>query len=401
MEHLLSERARLTTSSAIRDLLRLTAAPHVLSMAGGLPAAELFPVDELRAITAQVLDDPGTARDALQYGPTEGSDELRAVLASRARATGVHDGRDVLVTTGSQQGLDLLARVLVDREDVVVVESPTYLGALQALRGSVPNLVAVPGDHAGIDTAHLEALLRRGMRPKLCYVVANFSNPAGATLSLERRVHLAALADRYGFVVVEDDPYGALRHRGRALPPVASFGEHVVTLGSTSKTLAPGLRVGWVQAPAAIHAALVRAKQATDLHTSSLSQVIAARALVAPWFDAHVARSCDAYAARSAALLDALAAHGTVFAPVARPEGGLFAWAELRAPVDTTVLLTEALAGGVAYVPGAAFDPGSGHRSHVRLSFATLPPERLGEAVDRLARVAERAARSTRHAALT
>lgn len=392
MEHLLAERARHATSSAIRDLLRLTAAPHVRSMAGGLPAPELFPVDELRAVTDAVLAEPATARDALQYGPTEGTDELRAVIAARAAVHGP-DARDVLVTTGSQQALDLVARVLVDREDVVVVESPTYLGALQALRGGLPNVVPVPGDHDGLDTAHLEALLRRGMRPKLCYVVPNFSNPAGATLSLERRIHLAALADRYGFVVVEDDPYGELRHRGVALAPVAAFGEHVITLGSTSKTLAPGLRVGWVQAPAVLHTALVRAKQATDLHTSSLSQAVVARALVAPWFGAHVARACVAYAARAGALLDALGAHPDVFAPVARPDGGLFAWAELREPIDTAALLPDALAAGVAYVPGAAFDPQAGHRSHLRLSFATLPPTQLPDAVDRLAAVAARAAR--------
>ena len=393
MEHLLSERARGATSSAIRDLLRLTAAPGVLSLAGGLPAPELFPVHELRAIADAILTNPMTAVDALQYGPTEGTDELRAHLRVQARRDGVTHDREVLVTSGSQQGLDLLARTLVDREDVVIVESPSYLGALQALRAYGPNIVPVEADADGLDPDHLADLLARGVRPKLCYVVPNFSNPSGATMPEARRARLAQLAARYGFLVVEDDPYGALRHRGTPPAPIGSHGDHVVSLGSTSKTLAPGLRVGWVHAPAWLHGALVKAKQTADLHTSSFAQAIVARALVADWYPAHVARAAATYARRADVLADALAARPDVFAPVARPDGGLFLWAECRGDVDTTAALPRALARGVAYVPGGAFSAQARYRSHVRLSFATLAPDELAAAADRLAAVLARGVR--------
>lgn len=393
MEHLLSERARGATSSAIRDLLRLTAAPGVLSLAGGLPAPELFPVGALRGIADEILADPASAADALQYGPTEGTDELRAHLTAQARRDGVAHDREVLVTSGSQQGLDLLARTLLDREDVVVVESPSYLGALQAFRGHGPNIVPVDADADGLDPDHLADLLARGLRPKLCYVVPNFSNPSGATMPEGRRARLAQLAARHGFLVVEDDPYGALRHRGTPLAPIAAHGDHVVSLGSTSKTLAPGLRVGWVHAPAWLHGALVKAKQAADLHTSSFAQAIVARALVADWYPAHVAQAAATYARRAEVLADALAGRPDVFAPVARPDGGLFLWAECRGDIDTAAALPRAIERGVAYVPGTAFSAQARYRSHVRLSFATRAPAELEHAADRLAGVLARRAR--------
>ncbi len=384
MEHLLSTRARRSTSSAIRDLLRLTAEPHILSLAGGLPAPELFPVAALRRITDDLLASPCAARDVLQYGPTEGTDELRALLAPSSVGG---RRREVLVTTGSQQALDLLARVLVDPEDVVVVESPSYLGALQVLQGQGSNIVPVDADGDGLDTAHLGDLLARGMRPKLCYTVANFSNPSGATMSRERRIHLATLADRYGFVIVEDDPYGALRFTGTRVESIGRFGANVVTLGSASKTLAPGLRVGWAVVPPWLMAPLVRQKQAADLHTSSLAQAIVARSMQADWYESHVRAIGVAYSERATALFTALGEHD-VFSTATRPEGGMFGWVRLRNGADTAALLPDALARGVAYVPGSAFSSQARYRDHVRLSFATLEPARLREAVARLAQVA-------------
>jgi 2-aminoadipate transaminase len=400
MERLLSERARNSTSSAIRDLLRLTAQPHILSMAGGLPAAELFPVAGLRAIADEILGDPRAAEAALQYGPTEGTDELRGLVGEGAGElrglVGEGAGEPMLITTGSQQGLDLLARTLLDAGDVVVVESPTYLGALQALRGQAPNIVPIDADEDGLDTARLAELLAAGLRPKLCYVVPNFSNPSGATLRLERRRHLATLADRYGFMVIEDDPYGALRFRGSFMDPVGAFGANVVTLGSASKTLAPGLRVGWLRAPKWLLAPLVRQKQAADLQTSSFAQAVVARALQAPWYPAHLASLRVAYRERADAMCAALARHQDVLSPTRAPHGGMFAWVRLHDGVDATALLPGALAAGVAYVPGAAFSLGSDHASMVRLSFAGLERARLDVAIDRLASVV---AGRTRHAA--
>ena len=381
MEALLSERARGSTSSTIRDLLRLSSQPHILSMAGGLPAPELFPVDELGAIAACLFGTDAAARAALQYGPTEGCDELRAIVAPDA------DPANVLITTGSQQALDLLARTLVDRDDIVVVESPSYLGALQAMRAEQPNLVPIENDVEGLDTTQLERHLVGGLRPKLCYVVPNFSNPSGATLSCERRRHLAALADTYGFVVIEDDPYGLLRYEGAAIEPIRAHGANVVTLGSTSKTLAPGLRVGWAVLPKWLMAPMVRAKQAADLHTSSLSQAIAAQALQAPWFPGHLAGLRAAYARRAHALCDVLDANDDVFAVTRRPAGGMFVWARLRGLIDASALLPMALASGVAYVPGAAFAELDCFRDRLRLSFATLTVSELREAVTRLATV--------------
>jgi 2-aminoadipate transaminase len=381
MEHLLPRRAREATSSAIRDLLRVAARPDLLSLAGGLPAAELFPVDELRAVALELLSAAPGARAVLQYGPTEGSDDLRAQLG----ATYDVPDSQVLVTTGSQQALDLLARTLVDPGDVVVVESPAYLGALQAWRGAGAQLVAIRGDAHGMDVDELAARLARGLRPKLCSVVPNFSNPSGATLAPERRRALARLADRYGFVVVEDDPYRELRFHGEPLPPVRSFGARVVTLGSASKTLAPGLRVGWAVLPPALVGPFVKQKQAADLHTSTLAQAIVASALRAPWYAGQLARLRDEYGRRARALGDALVARPGTFVPPDRPAGGMFVWVALRdRGADTSGLLAQSIAHGVAYVPGAAFDPAGAPSHRMRLSFATLPPAELEAAVARL-----------------
>ena len=275
MHDLLSTRARSGHSSAIRDLLRLTEQPGILSLAGGLPTAESFPTDELRGAAARILDASGPyGPQALQYGRTEGVTELRELVAAQSGVP----AETVVVTTGSQQALDLIARCTIDPGDVVVVESPTYVGALQAIRAFQPAFEPVPGDLAGLDTIELERRLVAGLRPTLCYVVSNFANPTGATMSLERREHLLRLAQRYGFLVLEDDPYGDLRFRGRPVPSIRSLpgaAEHVASLRTVSKTLAPGLRLGWAALPTWLTDAVVVAKQGVDLHTSTLSQLLA------------------------------------------------------------------------------------------------------------------------------
>src|SRR4051794_10504977 len=295
--------ARTARSSAVRDLLRLTERPDVLSLAGGLPAPELLPVDALAAAAARVLGARGPA--ALQYGPTEGIAALRELVAARL-GHGATTATTV-ITTGSQQGLDLVARAVLDPEDVVVTEVPTYLGALGALHWSGCRIVGVEGDARGLRTDLLEEQLRAGLRPKLVYVVADFANPSGATLSEDRRIELAALAERFGFVVVEDDPYGELRWRGPRPAPVRAWSDRVVSVGTASKVLAPGLRVGWLIAPEWLAPSIVIAKQGADLHTSTLNQWIVDDLLRDErWFEAHVARLVDTYAARCAALVAAL-----------------------------------------------------------------------------------------------
>ena len=388
--HLLSRRGRGATSSVIRDLLHLTNRSDVLSLAGGLPSPDSFPVGRLRESADAVLAGAGRyGPEAIQYGPTEGIPALRQWVAETYAARGGEcDAEDVLITTGSQQALDLLARALVDAGDDVVVEAPSYVGALQALAGTDPNLVPIEADRDGLRTDLLEARLAAGLRPRLCYVVANFQNPSGGTLALDRRRHLAALADRYGFVIIEDDPYGALRFRGTALPPVRSFTPLAVTLGTASKILAPGLRVGWLAAPAWLHGPLVRLKQAADLHTSTLCQRMALEVLSDEAFMAdHLTGLGPFYGQRGDALADAIEAELGERVTFDRPDGGMFLWVGLvDSPRPARELLPLAVDAGVAFVPGEAFFVDGSGGDRIRLSFATLTPDELGEAARRLAR---------------
>jgi 2-aminoadipate transaminase len=377
-------------SSAIRDLLALTEQPGIISLAGGKPAPDTFPVDELRRVADVVLARDGAA--ALQYSATEGYRPLREWVAG-ARGT---DVERVTVTTGSQQGLDLVARTLAGPGDVIVSADPGYVGALQAFRLAGAALVGVATDGDGLRVDDLAARLAAGLRPALVYLVADLSNPTGATLTAERRDALVALAERYGFWVVEDDPYGALRWAGEVPPPLAGRSDHVVTLGTVSKVLCPGLRVGYVLAPPVVSQAVVRIKQAADLHTATFSQRLVHELVTTPGFLAdHLAGLPGQYRARAAALTGALRAELGDRLAFAEPEGGMFVWARVTGPpVDTTALLDRALAAGVAFVPGRAFavedtagpaPGGRAHADHLRLSFATAAPEELREAARRLA----------------
>lgn len=384
MEHLLSKRITSQRSSRIRELLRVTEEPGMLSMAGGLPAPATFPTSLLAAAFARAAALYGpTGPMAWQYGPTEGAAPLREQVA----AEHAMPLDQVLVTTGSQQSLDLLARVLCDEGDVIAVEHPTYLGALQAFALAGAMIVGVPGDGDGLDTTALEAELRVGLRPKAVYVVANFHNPTGTTFAAVRRRHLVELAERYGFLVIEDDPYGALRFAGESVPSMGTPAAPVVRLGTVSKVLAPGLRVGWMSGPGLVIAAAVRAKQAVDLHTSSIAQLLVAEARAdAVAFAAHLDAARQHYAAQAVALADAIERH-LPDARFERPDGGMFLWVELGVPTEP--LLAAAVERGVAFVPGEAFAaPGADPRSvatRARLTFATLTPAELDEATSRLA----------------
>ena len=398
---LLSRTGREATSSVIRDLLDWTRRPGMRSLAGGIPAAELLPVERVSQAVDRVLAEHGPA--ALQYGPTAGEAALRALVAPTPERAD-----EVVITTGSQQSLDLLARVLLDPGDVVAVESPSYLGALSAFRAAGARLLPVAGDVVGLDTDRLEAALADGVRPKAVYVVPEFANPTGATLTATRRRHLAALAERHGFVIIEDDPYGALRYAGPPLAPLADLTPMAVRLGTASKILAPGLRVGWVRLPAWLRGPVVRVKQAVDLHTSTLDQLVVADVLADEDFlAAHLERLRSVYGRRCRALCAALARLGGGRFVVDPPAGGMFVWAGLAPALGLTAdaLLPVALDTGVAFVPGSAFlvDPadaapvlgaatgwGDGER-RLRLGFATLDEDRLAEAVERLVTAVDRA----------
>lgn len=375
-----------TGSSAIRDLLEITERPEILSLAGGLPTPDAFPVDALAAATAAVLaDDP---QGALQYGATEGYRPLRGWVAAR-HATTVDA---VTVTHGSQQALELLARATTDPGGVIALADPGYVGAIQAFRAAGVSLAGIASDGDGLCVDDLARRLAAGLRPTLVYVVAEFDNPTGATLSLERRVALADLADRYGFWIVDDDPYGTLRWAGVRPTPLRDLSDRVISVGTTSKMLCPGLRVGWAVAPAELSRAIVVLKQAADLHTGSLSQQVVHRLVARSdgWLDAHLAEVRTRYQAQAQVLVDELRAQVGDRLAFHPPEGGMFLWASLASgasggDVDTSVLLDRALARGVAFVPGRAFGVEAAHPRALRLSFATTGPEGLAEAVRRLA----------------
>jgi 2-aminoadipate transaminase len=376
----LSQRAQGVRSSAIRDLLKLTELPGILSMAGGLPAPDTFPTGALAEAAQTLLADPAT----VQYATTEGLPALREWVAARCVADVGPD--DVLVTTGSQQGLDLVVRALTDAGDTVAADSPGYLGALQVLQANGCRVLPVPVDGDGLDPAALEALLEAGERPKLVYTCASLQNPTGTTLTPDRRQHLATLAERYGFVIVEDDPYSALRWAGEQPDPMITLTDRAVWLSTFSKTLAPGLRLGWMVGPAEVLGAVTRLKQSADLHTATLSQHLAAAVVSRKgWFDQHLTGLVPVYQQRALALAAALRAELGDRATFTEPAGGMFLWVALDG-VDTDALLPRAVEQGVAFVPGSVFHVDGRGSGALRLSFATLDPPTLAEGAARLAR---------------
>ncbi|MGY1600880.1 aminotransferase-like domain-containing protein [Geodermatophilus sp. SYSU D00815] len=373
-------------SSPVRDLLALLERPEVISFAGGLPAPELFDLDGLRAAFDRVLTSPA-ARRALQYAPTEGDPVLRELVAARMTARGLPtSARDLLVTTGSQQALTLVTTALLDPGAVVAVEEPTYLAALQCFGLAGARVVPVASDGDGLVPEALEEVVVRE-RPALLYLVPTFANPSGRTLPADRRAAVVALAERYGFWVVEDDPYGELRYRGAPVPAVAGLPgaeDRVLHLGSFSKVAAPGLRLGWLRAPSSLRGPLTVAKQAADLHTSTVDQAAAAAWLAEVDLDAHVRRLCAAYRERRDAMVVALPGAVPAGSTWSDPDGGMFTWVRLPGDVDTAALLRAALAHDVAFVPGAPFYAGDPDRATLRLSFTTNTPEVIAEGMTRL-----------------
>lgn len=384
----LAQRLRGVASSPVRDLLALLDRPEVISFAGGLPAPELFDLAGLRAAFDSVLSTEAGRRH-LQYAPTEGNRDLRALVAARLTSRGLPTAADdLLVTTGSQQALTLIATALLDPGAVVAVEEPTYLAALQCFSLAGARVVPVRSDDDGIDPDALAEVMATE-RPTLLYLVPTFANPTGRTLTSERRAAVADLAARHGTWLVEDDPYGELRYRGSAVPALAAQpGEEDRTLylGSFSKTASPGMRLGWLRAPAGLLRPLTVAKQAADLHTSTVDQAAAAAYLAAVDLDAHVRGLCAAYAERRDAMVAALPETLPTGSTWSDPDGGMFVWARLPGGVDTADLLRTALAHDVAFVPGAPFFAGAPDRSTLRLSFTTNTPAQITEGMARLGR---------------
>lgn len=395
-----AQRTQSMSSSLVRELLKLTAKPDIISFAGGLPAADLFPVARFQDACRRVLSEQGA--EALQYSTTEGERPLREMIARHTSRYGIVVTIDnVLVTTGSQQALDLIGKVFINPGDHVLVERPTYLGALQAWNAYQAEYVSVDVDGDGMRTSGLAAALRRG--PKFIYALPNFQNPTGATLSLERRRELVRTADECGVPIIEDDPYGQLRYEGEHIAPlVAIDAEHrgltgtgysgnVLYLSTFSKTLAPGLRLGWIIGPADVIQRLAQAKQGTDLHTSGLVQRVAYEVASGGFLDQHVRVLRPAYKTRRDAMLSAMSRAFPQGVTWTVPAGGLFIWAQMPASIDATELLKEALAENVAFVPGAAFHADGSGRNTMRLNFTNMTPQRIDEGIVRLGRAIARA----------
>ncbi|MEU1086645.1 PLP-dependent aminotransferase family protein [Streptomyces sp. NPDC005892] len=381
----LAARAASVGASPVREILALTSRPEVISFAGGLPAPELFDTGEIRAAYDHVLAED--AARVLQYSVTEGDPGLRSAVAARYSARGLATrAEDLMITTGSQQALTLLATALLEPGDTVLVEDPTYLAALQCFAFAGARVVPVPCDDDGLDPVALAEIVERE-RPKLLYTIPTFQNPTGRTLPLARRQAVAEVAERLGLWIVEDDPYGELRYEGAHVPWFSSLdaaADRTVLLGSFSKVMAPGMRLGHLRAPAALLRACAIVKQAADLHCSAVDQAAAARYLAVSDLDAHVARVRTAYRERRDALLDGLAAALPPGSTWNRPDGGMFVWVRLPDGHDATALLPKAIAHEVAYVPGAPFYAGTPEPATLRMSFTTHTPDEIREGLLRL-----------------
>jgi 2-aminoadipate transaminase len=396
-----AQRAERATSSVIREFLKLLDDPQMISFAGGLPAPEVFPAEQIMAATRSVLEQHRDA--ALQYGATEGYRPLRELLVRHMGRYGIEVGpENVLITTGAQQALDLVGKAFINPGDRVVTEDPTYLGAIQAFSTYEAHYVTVPVDDEGMRVERLEDALRAA--PKFVYVLPNFQNPSGVTLSLARRHRLVELCARYGTPIVEDDPYGQLRYEGEHLPPVVrldaelhgcahgerSFRGSVIYLGTLSKTLAPGLRIGWVVASAEVVAKLAVLKQGADLHTSTFAQMVAHEAARGGFLDRHVKLIRRVYAERRDAMLGALQRNAPAGVRWTRPQGGLFLYLTLPPGVLAADVLKDALAAKVACIPGTAFHPLGGGTRSMRLNFSYSRPEVIEEGIARLGAVLRR-----------
>jgi len=398
-DHRYAQRTQRMGSSAIRELLKLTEQPEIISFAGGLPGPDVFPIEEVSQACERVLAESGA--QALQYGATEGFQPLREMIARHSVRYGLEiTEENVLITSGSQQALDLLGRIFINRGDHILVENPTYLGAIQAWNAVGAEFVPVAMDNDGMVTDALEDAMRTG--PKFIYILPNFQNPTGVTLSLERRQRLVEIADRHGVPIVEDDPYGQLRYEGEHLPTVSRLdGEqrsdgdpcyrgNVIYLSTFSKTLSPGLRLAWVVAPPEVIRKLVQAKQGADLHTATFNQMIAFEVARGGFLDRHVRLIREVYRERRNVMLQAMEDHFPKAVQWTRPQGGLFLWATLPEGMKSADVLQDAVVEKVAFVPGSPFFSKGGGENTMRLNFSNAPPAKIREGMARLGRVLQR-----------
>ena len=391
----LAERAHAMNPSAIREILKVTERPGILNFAGGLPSPETFPIEAMRAACASVLAEGSVvAKPSLQYASSEGLPELRQWVSAELGKQGATVSPDqVLITTGSQQGLDLIAKVLIDKDSRLLVESPTYLGALQAFTPMQPAVERIDSDSGGVCPSALREALQKGERPRFIYLLPNFQNPTGRTMDEARREAVIAVCREHGLPIVEDNPYGELWFDAPPPKPLlARWPEGVVYLGSFSKILAPGLRLGYIVAPPALYPKLLQAKQAADLHTPGFNQRVVAEVIKDGFLDQHVPTIRARYHAQRDAMLAALARElGPTGAEWTQPVGGMFVWVRLPERLNAQALLPKAVDAGMAFVPGAPFYAGEPDARALRLSFVTSTPEQIDKGMAALGRVVQQA----------
>ncbi|CBL03864.1 MAG: PLP-dependent aminotransferase family protein [Gordonibacter pamelaeae] len=387
----IAERVVKMRSSAVRDLFAAASNPNIISLSGGMPDVSLLPHSAIRTATRAACDDERAV--ALQYGSTDGRVETKQVFCDLMRDIGVRaKPENVMITTGAQEALDLIAKTFLNPGDIVLAEGPTYLGALQAFSAYEPDIRCIPFDDEGMRVDLLEEELARigkgNPRLKFLYTIPNFQNPGGVTMVPARRKRLLELSEEYGFMVVEDDPYGRLRYGGGHVLPLKALSDDVVYLGTVSKVFAPGLRTGWIVAPKSVLAKINLVKQGTDLCGSAFNQVVVEHYFTdTPW-QKTLQKFVKTYRTRRDAMLAALDEHFPAEATWTRPEGGFFVWVTLPSYVDTGSMLSVALENGVTYTPGDGFYPGgSAGKNCMRIAFCYESPENLAEAVKRLAAV--------------
>jgi 2-aminoadipate transaminase len=386
---LFAARTKVMRSSAMRDLMAITARPEVISLAGGLPDTSTFPPKSFAAQMTRIAQE--SAAEALQYGPTEGFEETKDCILEVMAAQGMlPDPEDVIVTTGGQQAIDLVTKTLVDPGDVVICEAPTYPGAVPVFCSYEAEVIQVECDAEGMRIDELETLLGRlrgeGRRPKFIYSVPTFQNPAGVTMSFERRARLVELARMHELLVVEDSPYGLLRYSGEALPSLYQLdgGDFVIYLSTFSKILSPGIRLGWAVAPPPVMEKIVLGKQAADLCSSTLTQYFVREYFAEGRWRQYIEELVEIYRHRRDVMLAALREHFPAEATWTEPEGGLFIWATLPDYIDTGDLLAKALRADVAFVPGQAAYIDERGKSSMRLNFSGVSEDEIREGVRRI-----------------
>ncbi|MDF2883194.1 MAG: putative transcriptional regulator, GntR family [Clostridiaceae bacterium] len=387
-----ADRISLLKASEIRELLKLTENPEIISFAGGLPATELFPIERIKKISQKVLDEDGGS--ALQYSSTEGYKPLREIIAKqRMLPVGIKATYDnILITSGSQQALEFSAKLFVNKDDIIICESPSYLGAINAFNAFQPKFVEIPMDDFGMQVDILEEKLKKYPEAKMIYTIPDFQNPTGKTMSVDRRIKVAELAAKYKVPVIEDCPYAELNFEGKPFPSIKSFDSegYVIYLGTFSKTFCPGLRIGWVCAESEILQKYILIKQGADLQCSTISQREIALFMETFNLDNHIENIRMVYKNRRDLMLKAMKENFPKKIVYTNPKGGLFTWVQLREEIDANEVLKDALKENVAFVPGASFFPNGGHKNYFRMNYSNMCEDKIIEGVKRLGKVLEK-----------